>query len=72
MTLLSLVLPGSGCPENFAEITITELTDEHISGTYTASFFRFGDVISDTLPCNGFIYVGDFTAEFSLPYEVCQ
>lgn len=72
MTLHSLVPAGSGCPQNIAEITIEELTDDHVTGTYTASFFRFGETIDDSLPCNGFEYVGEFTAEFSLPYEVCQ
>ena len=72
ISLLSLVPSGSGCQEQQVEVTITELTDDHVSGTFSGDFFKMGSQIGSDLPCSGFIYVGAFTAEFSMPYEVCQ
>lgn len=71
-TLLSLVPAGSGCQDQEVVVTITELTDNHVAGTFRGDFFKMGDVLGPTLPCFGFVYVGEFTAEFSMPYEVCQ
>lgn len=72
MTLESFIPAGSGCDQADPVLTISEFTEDHIAGTYTADFFRFGEVMNDTLPCFGFVYVGEFTAEFSLPYDTCE
>lgn len=72
MTLLSNVPVGSGCPNNLSALTISELTDDMVSGAFTGDFFQISGMLSDTLPCSGFTYVGQFTATFSLPYEVCE
>lgn len=72
ISLRGLVPPGSGCQEQEITLTITELTDDHISGTFSGDFFKMGSQIGSDLPCSGFVYVGEFTAEFSMPYELCQ
>lgn len=70
--LFSLVPQGSGCQQQPREITITSLTDDHISGSLTGSFFSLDGATSPDLPCSGFTYVGEFTASFSLAYEDCE
>ena len=72
MVLFSLISPGSGCQEQTVELTITEITDTEISGTFTGDFFRIDGPLGNDLPCSGFVYVGEYTASFSLPYEDCE
>ncbi|MCI4647465.1 hypothetical protein [Phaeodactylibacter sp.] len=70
--LFSLVAPGSGCQEQNVEVTITEITATEISGTFTGDFFKMDGPIGSDLPCSGFVYVDEYTASFSLPYEDCE
>lgn len=72
MTLFSLVPPGSGCQEQLAEVTITSLTEDQISGSFTGDFFKMDGPLGNDLPCGGFVYVGEYTASFSLAYEDCE
>lgn len=70
--LLSQVPAGSGCEYQNAELTITEITETEISGTFTGDFFRIDGPMGNHLPCGGHIYVGEYTASFSMPYEDCE
>jgi hypothetical protein len=71
--LFGQVSPGSGCEYQKAELAITEITDTEISGTFTGDFFRIdGGPLGNDLPCSGHVYVGEYTASFSIPYEDCQ
>lgn len=70
--LFALVPPGSGCQEQSNEISITSLTDDHISGSFTGTFFSLDGPSSPDLSCSGFTYVGEYTAAFSLAYEDCE
>ncbi len=70
--LFSLVAPGSGCQEQNVEVTITDITETEISGTFTGDFFKMDGPIGSDLPCSGFVYVGEYTAFFSMPYEDCE
>ncbi|MEQ8703960.1 MAG: hypothetical protein RIC19_08560 [Phaeodactylibacter sp.] len=72
MVLLGLISPGSGCEYQTAELTITEITETEISGTFTGDFFRIDGPLGNDLPCSGFVYVGEYTAAFSMPYEDCE
>lgn len=70
--LFAFVPQGSGCQEQSTEVTITSLTDDHISGSFTGSFFSLDSAANPNLPCSGFTYVGEYTASFSLAYEDCE
>lgn len=72
MVLFSLISPGSGCEYQKAELTISEITETEITGTYTGDFFRIDGPLGTDLPCSGYVYVGEYTASFSMPYEDCE
>jgi len=72
MVLFSLFSPGTGCDYQTSELTITEITETEISGTYTGDFFRIDGPLGNDLPCSGYVYVGEYTASFSMPYVDCE
>ncbi len=59
---------GNSCAENPPALTITELTGDHITAEFTGEFFAF----TPGSPCGGFTSIGSYTAQFSLPYIICQ
>jgi len=70
--LFSLFSPGTGCEHQKAELTITEITETEITGTFTGDFFRIDGPLGNDLPCSGYVYVGEYTASFSMAYEDCE
>lgn len=72
MVLFSLVSPGTGCEYQNSELSITEITETEITGTFTGDFFRIDGPLGNDLPCSGYVYVGEYTASFSMPYEDCE
>jgi hypothetical protein len=70
--LFSLFSPGTGCEHQTAELEITEITETEITGTFTGDFFRIDGPLGNDLPCSGYVYVGEYTASFSMPYEDCE